>query len=152
MRSSVFEKLARTVAGALIGALLVIFAVPLLAQPADSHQDEVSKEVTISAAVSAVLAKPTPGMLMGAHLLLATTSGQVDASLGRWALQGKGALPVTVGQQVEVTGRMQTANRREVFIARTVKVDGKVYAVRSQHGIEISPVARERAAERGETL
>jgi hypothetical protein len=149
MRSSVVEKLTPTVAGALVAVLLAIFAVPLLAQP---YEYEVSKEVTISAAVSAVVTKATPGMLMGAHLLLSTTSGDVDASLGRWALQGKDPLSVTIGQQIEVTGMMQTANGKEVFIARTVKAGSKVYTLRNRHGIEISPQARQRAAERGESL
>jgi hypothetical protein len=47
---------------------------------------------------------------------------------------------------------MQTANGKEVFIARTVKAGSKVYTLRNRHGIEISPQARQRAAERGESL
>jgi hypothetical protein len=152
MRSSVFERLTRTVAGALVGALLVIAAVPLIAQPGDSHDYEVSKEVTISGAISGVVTKNTPGMLMGAHLLLTTTRGEVDASLGRWAMQGKDALTVTVGQQVELTGMVQTIKGKEVFITRTVKAGAKVYMLRNEHGVELSPQTRQRAAERGESL
>jgi hypothetical protein len=152
MRSSVFEKLARMVSRALISALLVAFAVPLIAQPGDSHEYEISKEVTISGAISGVVTKTTPGMFLGDHLLLATTEGEVDASLGRWAMQGKDALSVTVGQQVEVTGMMQTIKGKEVFITRMVKAGGRVYTLRNQHGIEISPRARQLAAERGESL
>ncbi len=152
MRSSVFEKLTRIVSRALVSALLVTFAVPLIAQPSDSHAYDVSKEITLSGTVSGVVTKTAPGTLLGAHLLLATVSGQVDASLGRWAFAGKDPLSVTIGQQIEVTGVMQTANGREVFIARTVKFGSHVYTLRNAHGIDISPTARELAAKRGESL
>ena len=151
MTLSVLRKPHRITARALLGALLAMSAVPLLAQRS-ANQYEVSQEVTISGAISAVVTKKAPGMLVGAHLLLTTTSGQVDASLGRFALQGKDALPVTVGQQIEVTGMMRTIQGKEVFIVRTVKAGARVYAVRNQHGIEVSPQTRQRAAERGESL
>jgi len=95
--------------------------------------------------VSSVLTEPSPGMIMGSHLLLATASGEVDASLGRFGLLGKGALSVAAGQQVEVTGIMKTLMEKQVFVARTLKVGEQVYTMRNQHGIQISPQTRERA-------
>jgi hypothetical protein len=103
--------------------------------------------VTLRGAVSGVLTKPAPGMIMGSHLLLTTVSGPVDASLGRWGLQGKDALSVTAGQQVEVTGVMKTLKNKVVFVARIVKIGDKVYRMRNEHGIPLSPQARERAIE-----
>lgn len=152
MRRSVLRKLTRTIAGSLMGGMLAMFAIPLLAQPVDSHEYDIRQEVTVSGTISAVVTKTTPGMLMGAHLLLTTVSGQVDASLGRWAFQGKDALSVTAGEQVELTGMMQTVKEKEVFIVRTVKVGGKLYTLRNQHGIDLSPRARQLAAEKGESL
>lgn len=123
--------------------------------PAAPYYD-VAREVTLKGTASGVLTKPSPGMIMGSHLLLATASGEVDASLGRFGLLGKGALSVTAGQQVEVTGLMKTLMDKQVFVARTVKVGGQVYIMRNQHGIQVSPQARERAsqktAQKGETL
>jgi len=152
MRRSVFRKLHGIIAGPLIGVLLAMFAIPLSAQPGDPHAYEIGKEVTLSGTISAVVTKTVPGMLMGGHLLLTTASGQVDASLGRWALQGKRPLSVFAGQQVDVTGIMEKIKGKEVFITRTVKSGGNVYTLRNQHGIEISPQTRERAAQRGESL
>jgi hypothetical protein len=106
---------------------------------------DVSQEVTLNGTVSSVLAKPSRGMIMGSHLLLATPSGLVDASLGRFGLRGKGALSVTAGEQVEVTGVMKTIKDRQVFLARTVKVGDEVYTVRNKHGFPVPPQARERA-------
>lgn len=117
---------------------------------------DIGKEVTISGTVSSVLAKPAQGMIMGSHLLLTTVSGPVDASLGRFGLQGKGALSVAAGRQVEVTGVMKTIKNKQVFLARTVKSGGQVYTIRNQRGIAMSPRARERAsgktAQKGESL
>jgi hypothetical protein len=107
---------------------------------------DASREVTLSGTVSSVLAKPSKGMIMGSHLLLATPSGPVDASVGRFGLRGKGSLSVTAGQQVEITGVMKTIKDRQVFLARTIKVGDEVYAVRNKHGFPVSPQARERAS------
>jgi hypothetical protein len=107
-----------------------------------------SEEVTLSGTVSSVLPHSTAGMIMGSHLLLATATGPVDASLGRFALMGKGALPVAAGQQVEVTGVMKTIKANHVFLVRTVKAGGTVYPIRNQHGFAISPQGRQRTSQK----
>jgi hypothetical protein len=117
---------------------------------------DISQEVTINGTVSSVLTRPSPGMIMGSHLLLTTPSGPVDASLSHFGLQGKGALSVAAGQQIEVTGVMKTIMDKQVFLVRTVKVGGEVYTIRNEHGFPVSPQARERlsgkTAQKGETL
>lgn len=157
MRCNLPAKRTQMIAGLLLG-LFAILVVPLNAQPAGNSRlyYDVSKEVTLSGTIATVLTRPAPGMMMGSHLLLTTVSGRVDASLGNWGLKGKGALSVTMGQQVEVTGVMKTFKDNQVFLVRSVRVGGQVYTVRNEHGIPISPRARERAsgktAQKGETL
>jgi len=107
---------------------------------------DVSHEVTLNGTVSSVLTNPSAGMIWGSHLLLATTSGPVDASLGTFGLRGKGAVSVAAGQQVEVTGVMKTIKDKQVFLVRTVKAGGQVYTIRNEHGFPVSPQARERAS------
>jgi len=107
---------------------------------------DVTQEVTLSGTVSSVLRKPAAGMIMGSHLVLATPSGPVDASLGRFGLFGKGAVSVAAGQQIEMTGVMKTIKDKHVFLARTVKAGGHVYLIRNEHGFPVSPQARERAS------
>jgi len=114
----------------------------------DGLSYDISKEVTLHGTVSSVLTKPSKGMLMGSHLLIQTGVGSLDASLGRFALQGRGALSVEPGKQVEVTGVMKTIKGKQVFITRTVTVNGHAYTMRNQHGISMSPQARERASEK----
>ena len=117
---------------------------------------DVSREVTLNATVSGVLTKPSAGMIMGSHLLLETSSGLVDASLGTFGLRGKDALSVTAGQQIEVTGVMTTIKGKQVFLVRSVKADGRVYVIRNERGFPVSPQARQNAspktAQKGEEL
>lgn len=105
----------------------------------------VANEFTLKATVLNVITKPTAGMMMGPHLLLQTAAGEVDASLGRWGLQGKGAMSVAAGDEIEVTGVMKTLMDKQVFLVRTAKLAGRVYVMRNEHGIAVSPQARERA-------
>jgi hypothetical protein len=129
----------------LAGLLLALLATPLVAQSASPSQAiayDIREEVTIQGTVSSALLKPASGMVVGSHLLIATPSGPVDASLGRFGLYGKGAVSVAAGQQVEVTGVMKTIGNQKVLLARTVKVGDQAYTIRNQHGVPISPQAR----------
>jgi len=153
MRHSRFIRSTPLIAGllTLTGLLFAILVVSLNAAESDSRYD-VSKEVTLSGTVSSVLYKPAPGMSWGSHLMVETVSGRLDASLGRFGLEGKDALSVNPGQQIELTGVMKTVRDKEVFVVRSVKAYDKIYILRNEHGIEISPQARERAAGKGVTL
>ena len=108
---------------------------------------DLSKEITLNGTVSSVLAKPSAGMLLGSHCLLRTPSGTVDLSLGRFALEGKNALPVAPGQQISAAGVMKTINNQPVFLARIVSIDGRAYAIRNQRGTALSPEARQRLSQ-----
>jgi hypothetical protein len=104
------------------------------------HYDS-SQETTINGKVSSVVTKPTQGMLMGSHLLVETSSGTVDASLGSLALRGKDAPTFAAGQQVTLTGIMKTLKDKEVFLARTVKIGEQVYTFRNEHGFPVREAA-----------
>ncbi len=142
---------------------LALLAVISLAAPADAQTPEVatrpsgpltyelSKETTLSGTVSSVLEKPSPGMIMGAHLLLETSSGTVDASLGRFALMGRDALSVSAGQMIEVTGVMKTLQGKQVFLVRLVRANDLVQVIRNKRGLPLSPQTRERLRQSGQT-
>lgn len=144
----------RRIAGLLTGLLFAIVTIPLAAQPVNEHHPsyDITKEITLKGTVTSVLHRSAPGMTWGSHLVVETASGTIDASLGRWGLEGKNALSVTEGQQVELTGVMKTLKNREVFVVRSVRTDGRVYTIRNEHGMAVSPHGRERAAQKGETL
>jgi len=110
---------------------------------------DMSKEVMLAGKVSSVLVKPEPGMMSGSHLILSVGTGWVDACLGRFALLGRDALAVEAGEQVEVTGVLETIHEKQVMLVRTVKVDGRTYVIRNEHGVPVSPQTRQWAAQKG---
>ncbi len=136
-----------------ISVLLLLFAVaqtPAQTVATPTHSDaplryDISQETTLNGTVADLLTKPALGMLPGSHLLLTTLNGTVDVSLGAFALQGKGALSVSAGQQVEVTGVMKRVQRNQVFLARAVKVRDTVFAIRNDHGLPVTPQTHEHA-------
>jgi hypothetical protein len=67
-------------------------------------------------------------------------------------LQGDGAVSVAAGQQIEATGVMKRIKDTSVLLVRSVKVGGEVYTIRNKHGFPVSPQARKRASEKGESL
>jgi len=104
---------------------------------------DASKEVEVQGKVAAILLLPAHGMIPGSHLILTSPSGQVDVSLGVFGLRGRPrSLSVNPGQQVLVTGVLKTIHGKEVFLARTVRVGGNVYAIRNEHGIPVPAQAR----------
>ena len=108
---------------------------------------DASEEVTLNGTVAAVLTTPLPEMLAGSHLLLTTPSGSVDVSLGTTRVRGKDEIALSAGQQVEVTGVMKIFRGNQVFLARTVKTGGSLYEIRNEHGIPVTPHARQRMSQ-----
>lgn len=170
MRGHRLKQTILTITGLTMG-LLVITALSLNAQPLGSGAEspaerattkveafpfyDITREVTLSGPVTGIMQGPTAGLIPGAHLLLVTGAGTVDASLGKWGLYGKTAPTIANGEQVTVRGVMKTIRNREVFIVRTMMVGGHTYTIRNQHGVPVSPQARERAensAEKGVSL
>jgi len=129
-----------------LALLLISFQRPIQAQTTRA-QTTADAEVTLTGTVQSVLVKGAPGMIVGSHLLLATPNGTVDASLGRFALQGEGAVSVATGQQIEATGVMKRIKDKAVFLVRSMKVGGDVFTIRNKHGFPVSPQARKRASQ-----
>ena len=151
MRCNRVVRTVRIIAWLMTGLSL---AVPLMAQTLveSGPYYDITKEIALSGTVSAVLPTAPPGMTWGSHLLLATISGTIDASLGRWGLVGSEALSRIDGKQVDVLGVMKKIGGRQVLLVRSVKVDGKIYVIRNARGVPLSPQARERAARKGDSL
>jgi len=124
---------------------LCVFALPLHAQtldtttpvaPATHLRYDITQERTFTGTVSSVVkasARETKNA-GGSHLIVQTASGKVEADLGRYAMRGKGALTVTPGQLIQLTGVMKTVRGRQVVIARLVQANGEVYKLRNEHG------------------
>lgn len=153
MRRTHFIFFIRCFAGLASALALTTLVFPLSAQPVSNAHPyyDVSREITLTGTVSSVLTKPSKGMIIGTHLLLLTSSGTVDASLGRFAMSGNQPFLVTPGQQIEVTGITKTLNHRQVLIVRLAKSNGETYTVRDQRGLAIRSRTRAHAATKGES-
>ena len=133
----------------LAGLLSAILAVPLGAvTKTELHPYyDITKEIQLSGMASSLLARPRQGMMPGSHILVETASGTIDASLGKWGLQGQGAPSIQNGDQVTIKGVMKTVNDKQVFIVRTLEVDGRTYRIRNEHGLPFSPQGRQRTSQ-----
>jgi hypothetical protein len=119
-----------------------VFAVPSQADTAAAKKVtitpgfryDVSKEITLKGTISSVVAKPGAGMLPGKHLMLATSSGTVDAHIGSYAGRDKRLDSLAEGQAVSAVGMKITIHGKEVFIVRTIQSGDDTYTVRNTKG------------------
>jgi hypothetical protein len=103
---------------------------------------DVSKEVTLTGTVSDVVKKPKAGMLLGTHLTLATTKGSVDAHIGSYAGRDKHLDSLAAGQSIKAVGMMMTLKQGQVFIVRTIEVNGgETLTVRNKNGFFVGPAS-----------
>jgi hypothetical protein len=101
---------------------------------------EASKEVTLQGNVLDVVTKPPAGTLIGTHVIVATSSGDVDAHLGSYAMKGANAFTLTPGERVQLVGVMTTSGANRVFLVRTIQSGSHVYKIRNEHGFLLRPV------------
>src|SRR6266567_2364792 len=99
---------------------------------------DVSKDVSVQGMVVKYTENSqTPPI--GAHVLLQTSSGNVDVHLGDARLLHLAKLTLAQGTNARVVGQMGTAGQNPVFFARLVQVGTQLFAVRSNHGLPLSP-------------
>jgi hypothetical protein len=76
---------------------------------------------------------------IGTHVLLQTSTGNVDVHLGDARLLHAAKLSISTGANVRFVGQMNAAGQNAVFLARLVQVGTQVVAVRSEHGLPLAP-------------
>ena len=104
---------------------------------------DVSKEVTFSATVQSIPAKSSHGLVATPGLMLQTVSGTVQGRLTQFTLSGKDSLTITAGEHLQVTGVMTTTlQNKQVFLIRTIQMNGRTYAIRNERGFPLGHPAR----------
>lgn len=105
---------------------------------------DASREVTVIGNVSSISAySQAPS---GAHVLIATARGLIDAHLGSFALQGSQPLSLHAGEHVSVVGVMTRIDGSQILLARTVSTSSKTFIIRNERGALLFP----RPAARGQ--
>lgn len=95
---------------------------------------DAAKEVTIEGTVASVVTNSAPGLLVGAHAMLMTALGTVDAQLGNYAMRGANALVLAASERVIMVGVMVTVSGRPVLLVRTAQTGHGLYTIRNAHG------------------
>jgi hypothetical protein len=79
---------------------------------------------------------------MGAHILLQTSSGQLDIQAGNARMIAASHLSLQVGDSLSITGENIPFNNGTVFVARVIQKGAQSVAVRSGNGMPLLPTAR----------
>ncbi len=105
-----------------------------------------ANEITLQGTIESVVRRPSAGMLPGAHLLVSTSHGIVDAQLGIFSLRQRGASSLAPGQPVKVTGVMKSIDHQNVLVTRLIQSGAQTIEVRSTTGFLLPPGAKARPA------
>lgn len=112
------------------------------------------REVNLVGTVSSFVANSETGPL-GAHVLVQTPSGIVDAHVGTAKFLELNHLTLSSGDSVRIIGENVTVNGNTAFLARIVQKGTQAVAVRSPHGMPLwlagarvvnAPAAKNRGA------
>jgi hypothetical protein len=98
---------------------------------------DASREVTVTGNVHGITVHSKAPS--GAHLLITTSQGLIDAHLGRFALRGSQPLSLRTGEQVSVVGVMAWVDDSQILLARTISTGTKTFVIRDQHGALLFP-------------
>jgi hypothetical protein len=119
-------------------------------KPAIPLRYDISKEVTLNATVESIPSKTSAGLLHSGSstgFVLQTSSGPVQGRLTPFVLNGKGAISISVGEHLQVTGVMMTVkNDRQVFVIRTITAAGRTYTIRNERGFPLAHLGQNASA------
>lgn len=95
-------------------------------------------EVTINGTVQEVVTKRVPGSPVGMHLIVAGTTGTIDAHVGAF-LNKTMQQAIHTGLPVKMVGVTVTARDRQFFLVRQLSYGGQTVLVRNKNGIPFRP-------------
>ena len=99
---------------------------------------DASKEVSLQGTV-AKFTENSGDLPVGAHVLVQTTSGQVDVHLGDPRLLKLNNMTIAQGESIRIIGEQVETNQGTFFLARLVQQGTQVVAVRSMTGMPLAP-------------
>ena len=136
----------RTKTGALALGMALAFCISANAQQAPQpdvqqlRSYEMSREVFLLGTV-VKFESASSALPMGAHVLLQTSSGQVDVHLGNAKVLQAGHLELNPGDSVRIVGEPLALGDSTYFAARIVQKGAQAVAVRNSRGHLTSPAS-----------
>ena len=99
---------------------------------------DISKDVSLQGTVLKYT-ENSPSPPIGPHVLVQTSSGNVDVHLGDVKLLRAARMNFAQGTSVRFIGQTRTFGQATVFLARLVQMGSQLVAVRSEHGMPVAP-------------
>jgi hypothetical protein len=99
-----------------------------------------SKEVSLQGTVVS-FTENSKDFPPGAHVVVQTSSGQIDAHLGDARLLKLNNFVISQGASIRIIGENVTTNQGTFFLARLVQQGTQLVTVRSMQGIPLLPFA-----------
>jgi len=142
------RRLCAVLRAAPVVALLAVLSPLASAQPMASslHQSpfaayDKAHETTLNGIISQLTTHPTPGSLLGLHMMVASGGATHDVHLGSYLPKDVTQNVLRSNQPVQVVGMNVTLHGKSVLLARQVITAGRLITVRDGHGFLVSPAA-----------
>jgi len=116
-----------------------------IAAGGDHSLYDASKEVSLQGTVVS-FTENSKEFPPGAHVVVQTSSGQIDAHLGNSRLLKLNNFTISQGANIRIIGEPVTTNQGTFFLARLVQQGSQVVAVRSMQGMPLLPFAPKSAS------
>lgn len=107
---------------------------------------DTADEVTLQGIVKEVMAKLAAGSPLGMHMIVATSSGDVDAHLGVLSVKAASEAGLVGGAAVEVVGAMAEVGGKGLLLARKLTVGGRTIMIRNERGLPVLLISRRRSS------
>lgn len=102
---------------------------------------DLSKETRIQGSIQQVDTSNDRAPI-GAHILVQTASGVVDAHLGPLNQASLDALHLSAGEAVTLTGMNESISSGAVFLVRILTTSSRVVILRNEHGYPVRSLVR----------
>jgi hypothetical protein len=110
-------------------------------KPTTAATYDVTRETVLQGTVVTFTANST-ATPFGAHVVLETSSGEVDVHLGDARLLASKNLSLNAGDAVKIVGENLASGGETQFVARVVQKGDQTVAVRSVRGFPIKPLTK----------
>jgi hypothetical protein len=96
-----------------------------------------SSEITVSGTIQQVITTHTAGSPAGLHILVESSQGVVNASVGPF-LPADIQRALSAGQQIQITGIVRTISGQNFLLARLLVLAGRQITIRNEHGFLVA--------------
>lgn len=124
-------------AAAITAAAAPAFATSQILQSRQAAAYNPKSEITLQGSVQEIRQSKADGNLAGTHLVVTTSSGNVDVHVGPESFLTANKLSFATGDWVKVSGVMASLPSGKVFLARVITKGSQTLALRTARGFPL---------------